>query len=125
HYRRTSDPKKDRRFLYVTVFRNQGEVAGQDVEPPHSEITGTSFIPRRVGYELRSAQRYFKLKERCMFCDLLNQELAQDLRTVEWDDCFVAFCPFASRVPYDTLLLPVSHYYSFDGLLTGWDTLLR
>jgi UDPglucose--hexose-1-phosphate uridylyltransferase len=122
---RISDLKKDRRFRYITVFRNQGEVAGQDVEHPHSEITGTSFIPRRVGYELRSAQRYFKLKERCMFCDLLNQELEKDVRTVEWDDLFVAFCPFASRVPYETWVLPVNHHYAFEEDLTGWDTQLR
>src|SRR5579864_8953288 len=81
---RVTDLKKDRRFRYVTVFRNHGELAGQDIEHPHSEITATVFIPRRVGYELQSAQRYFKLKERCMFCDLLGQELSQDLRTVEW-----------------------------------------
>jgi UDPglucose--hexose-1-phosphate uridylyltransferase len=122
---RLSDLKKDRRFRYVTAFRNHGELAGQDIEHPHSEITATIFIPRRVGYELRSAQRYFKLKERCMFCDLLRQELSQDVRTVEWDDLFVAFCPFASRVPYETWILPVNHHYAFEEDLTSWDAQLR
>jgi UDPglucose--hexose-1-phosphate uridylyltransferase len=122
---RITDLKKDRRFRYVTAFRNQGELAGQDPEHPHSEITATTFIPRRVGYELRSAQRYFKLKERCMFCDLVQQELTQDVRTVEWDDLFVAFCPFASRVPYETWILPLNHCYAFEEDLTNWDVLVR
>ena len=122
---RINDLKKDLRFRYVTVGRNQGTLAGQDLKHPHSEVTATTFIPRRVGYELRSAQRYFKLKERCIFCDVLHQELMQDTRTVDWDDLFVAFCPFASRVPYETWVLPVNHCYAFEEDLINWDVQLR
>ena len=118
---RVGDLKKDRRFRYVTVFRNQGAMAGQDLEHPHSQITATPFIPRRVGYELRSAQRYFQLKERCLFCDILRQEMTQKTRTVEWDDLFLTFCPFASRVPYETWVLPLHHHASFEEHLTSWD----
>jgi len=122
---RTADLKKDRRFRYVTVFRNQGELAGQDIVHPHSEITATPFIPRRVGYELRAAQRYFLLKERCLFCDILKQELAQQVRTVEWDDHFLAFCPFASRIPYETWVIPTEHHCAFEEHLTSWDRQLQ
>jgi UDPglucose--hexose-1-phosphate uridylyltransferase len=122
---RISDLKKDRRFRYMTVFRNQGALAGQDLVHPHSQITATPFIPRRVGYELRSAQRYFHLKERCLFCDILQQEITQKVRTVEWDELFLAFCPFASRVPYETWLLPVNHHSAFEEHLTSWDHQVR
>ena len=53
---RMVDLKKDRRFRYVSVFRNQGQLAGQEPDHPHSQITATPFIPRRVVYELRSMQ---------------------------------------------------------------------
>jgi len=122
---RAGDLKKDRRFKYITVFRNQGSLAGQEFEHPHSEITATPFIPRRVGYELRSAQRYFKVKDRCLFCDIVQQELTEKDRTVEADDVFLAFCPFASRVPYETWLMPVNHHSAFDEHLTSWDDQLR
>jgi len=122
---RISDLKKDRRFRYVTVFRNQGALAGQDLEHPHSQITATPFIPRRVGYELRSAQRYFELTDRCLFCDIVQQEMNQKVRTVEWDDLFLAFCPFASRVPYETWLLPLDHHGAFEEHLVSWDQQLR
>lgn len=122
---RIGDLKKDRRFRYVTIFRNQGTLAGQDLEHPHSQITATPFIPRRVVYELRSSQRYFELKERCLFCDVVKQEMMQQTRTVEWDDLFVAFCPFASRVPHETWILPVNHHCSFEEDLAGWDRLLH
>jgi len=122
---RIGDLKKDRRFRYVTVFRNQGTLAGQDLDHPHSQIAATPFIPRRLVYELRSALRYFKLKERCLFCDIVKQELVQQSRMVEWDDLFVAFCPFASRVPYETWILPREHHCSFEESLTVWDRQLR
>jgi UDPglucose--hexose-1-phosphate uridylyltransferase len=122
---RIGDLKKDRRFRYVTVFRNHGPLAGQDLEHPHSQITATPFIPRRVGYELRSSQRYYQLKERCLLCDVVKQELMQQVRTVEWDDLFVAFCPFASRVPYETWVLPAAHHCAFEEDLSSWDRQLR
>ncbi len=122
---RLVDLKKDRRFRYVTVFRNQGALAGQDLDHPHSQITATPFIPRRVVYELRSFQRYFELKDRCLLCDILKQEVDQQARTVEWDDQFVAFCPFASRVPYEISLLPVGHHCAFEEDLSCWDRQLH
>lgn len=111
---RISDLKKDRRFRYVTVFRNQGQDAGQDLAHPHSEITATCFIPRRIGYELRSARHYYELKERCLICDIIRQELDQQVRTVDANGRFIAFCPFASRVPYETWVLPVYHHCHFE-----------
>jgi UDPglucose--hexose-1-phosphate uridylyltransferase len=118
---RVGDLKKDRRFRYVTVFRNQGPLAGQDLDHPHSQITATPFIPRRVVYELRSAQRYFGMKERCLYCDIIKQELMQQSRAVDWDDLFVAFCPFASRVPYETWVLPAQHHCTFEEDLNSWE----
>jgi len=118
---RIVDLKKDRRFRYVTVFRNQGALAGQDLEHPHSQIAATPFVPRRVVYELRSFQRYFEVKERCLLCDISKQELTQQMRTVDWDDQFVAFCPFASRVPYEIWVLPLHHHCAFEEDLITWD----
>jgi UDPglucose--hexose-1-phosphate uridylyltransferase len=122
---RLVDLKKDRRFRYVSVFRNQGKLAGQEPDHPHSQITATPFIPRRVVYELRSLQRYFALKERCLICDIAQQEIAKQVRTVEWDDQFVAFCPFASRVPYEIWVLPVEHHSAFEEDLTNWERQLH
>jgi UDPglucose--hexose-1-phosphate uridylyltransferase len=122
---RLVDLKKDRRFRYISVFRNQGQLAGQDPLHPHSQITATPFIPRRLVYELRSLQRYFQLKERCLLCDIVQQEIAKPLRTVEFDGQFLAFCPFASRVPYETWILPLEHHHAFEEDMTAWDRQLN
>lgn len=122
---RMVDLKKDRRFRYVTVFRDQGSAAGQNLEHPHSEITAMPFIPRRVNYELRTSRLYFQMKERCLLCDIIKQELFEQVRTVEWDEMFAAFCPYASRVPYETWILPLDHQSNFEEGVAGWDTQLR
>lgn len=122
---RIVDLKKDPRFRYVTLFRNQGKLAGQDLDHPHSQITATPFLPRRIVYKLRSAQKHYGLKERCLLCDVVRQEMSQHTRTIEWDSRFIAFCPFASRVPYETWVAPVYHHHSFEEDITGWDVQLH
>ena len=72
---RIQDLKRDSRFKYVSIFKNHGANAGQEFAHPTSQLTATTFVPRRVLYELRAGRDYFKAKERCVFCDILSQEL--------------------------------------------------
>ncbi len=111
---RIQDLKRDRRFKYVTVFKNHGQVAGQEFEHPTSQLTATTFVPRRILYELRAGREYFSQKERCVFCDMLAQELRQGERIVESLGDYVASCPYAPRVPYETWLWPRVHEASFE-----------
>jgi UDPglucose--hexose-1-phosphate uridylyltransferase len=116
---RIADLKKDLRFRYVTLYRNVGAEAGQELDHPHSEITATPFIPRRSAYELRAALTHYDNKERCLFCDIVKQEMDQQVRAVEWNELFLAFCPFASRVPYETWVLPIYHHAAFEEDVTS------
>jgi len=111
---RIQDLKGDQRFRYVSVFKNYGAGSGQDFEHPHWQLTATTFIPRRVLYELRAGLDYFKQKERCVFCDMLAQEMQQGQRIVEVRGDFVAFCPYATRAPYETWILPRTHDAMFE-----------
>jgi UDPglucose--hexose-1-phosphate uridylyltransferase len=111
---RITDLKRDRRFKYVTIFKNQGAAAGQELEHPHSQLTATTFVPRRVLYELRSGREHYARKERCVFCDIVQQELEQGDRIVEANQEWVVSCPYAARVPYETWLIPREHEASFE-----------
>ena len=111
---RIQDLKRDPRFKYVSVFKNHGSNAGQEFEHPISQLTATTFVPRRVLYELRAGRDYFKAKERCVFCDILSQELQQNLRVLEVRGDFVALCPYAPRVPYETWIVPRTHDTAFE-----------
>jgi UDPglucose--hexose-1-phosphate uridylyltransferase len=111
---RILDLKRDRRFKYVTVYKNYGPSAGQDFDHPVSELTATTFVPRRILYELRAGKEYFQQKERCVFCDILAQEQRQALRIVEPHGDFISLCPYAPRVPYEVWIMPRTHEASFE-----------
>ncbi|SRR5690242_8653947 len=111
---RITDLKRDRRFKYVTVFKNHGPMSGQEFEHPTSQITASTFVPRRVLYELRAGREYFSQKERCVFCDIIAQEEQQAIRVVESRGDYMAACPYAPRVPYETWVIPRSHEAFFE-----------
>jgi UDPglucose--hexose-1-phosphate uridylyltransferase len=122
---RIQDLKRDGRFKYVSVFKNHGGSAGQEFEHPASQLTATTFVPRRVLYELRACRDYFKTKERCVFCDIVSQELRQDLRVLERRGDFIALCPYAPRVPYETWILPQTHEAAFERFAQNRSSTLR
>ena len=129
---RIADLKRDRRFKYVTVFKNHGIASGQEFLHPTSQLTATTFVPRRVLYELRSGREYFAQKERCVFCDILAQEEQNASRVVETRGDYIATCPYAPRVPYETWVMPRVHEASFErmalskpGVLRDFAALLR
>jgi UDPglucose--hexose-1-phosphate uridylyltransferase len=111
---RIHDLKRDARFKYISVFKNYGANAGQEFEHPNSLLTATTFVPRRVLYELRAGRDYFKAKERCVFCDIISQELQQNQRVIEVRGDFVALCPYAPRAPYESWIIPRTHEAAFE-----------
>jgi UDPglucose--hexose-1-phosphate uridylyltransferase len=111
---RIQDLKRDARFKYVSIFKNHGGGAGQEFEHPTAQLTATTFVPRRVLYELRAGRDYFAQKERCVFCDILAQEIRQDQRVLEVRGDFVVLCPYAPRVPYETWIMPRIHEAAFE-----------
>ena len=111
---RIADLKKDARFKYVSVFKNQGALAGEEWPHPHSQVTATIFVPRRIKYELSSAHEWFKDKERCIFCDTVRQEEKQGKRIVDVQGEYYALCPYASRVPYEVWLMHRRHNHLFE-----------
>jgi UDPglucose--hexose-1-phosphate uridylyltransferase len=111
---RILDLKHDPRIKYVSLFKDYGTSAGQEFSHATSQITATMFVPRRVLYELRAGREYFVAKERCVFCDILNQEERQASRVIEARGDYVAIGPYAPRVPYETWILPRNHEASFE-----------
>ena len=111
---RILDLKKDPRFEYILIFKNHGEAAGASLEHPHSQLIATPIIPIMVAEELSGAARYFEMKERCVWCDIVRQESRARRRLVLQGDGFVALAPFAPRLPFETWILPTRHRASFE-----------
>jgi len=111
---RSLDLKKDERFKYILLFKNYGQDAGASLEHSHSQLIATSVTPKRIKEELHGAKWYFDYKQRCIFCDIINQEIDYGVRIVEVNSDFVAIAPFASRFPFEVWILPRQHSPDFD-----------
>lgn len=111
---RIVDLKGDKRFRYVEIFKNQGRLAGGLLDHPHSQLLAAPVLPTRVEREMRAAKAHYEMKERCLYCDILRQELRQSARVVEESADYVTLCPFASRYAYETWILPKIHSSSFE-----------
>lgn len=116
---RVEDLKRDLRFKYVSVYKNFGPLAGQESPHAHSQVTATTFMPRRTLYELRASREWYREKERCVFCDIVKQEERQKKRVVDTQGDYVALCPYASRVPYEVWLINRRHNHQFERPLPG------
>jgi UDPglucose--hexose-1-phosphate uridylyltransferase len=110
---RLLDLMRDVRFLYVAVFRNYGESAGATLSHPHSQLIAMPIVPRVIEIELLSAREHFYHRERCLFCDLIQQETTAGTRMVIEDGPFVVFAPYASRSPFELFVGPVHHQHDF------------
>ena len=113
---RLVDLGRDMRFKYILIFRNEGTAAGASLSHPHSQLIATPVTPKRVKEELTGALDYFNYKDRCVFCDILTQELAERARIVYENEGFLSFCPFASRFPFEIWVLPKRHHPDFHSL---------
>ncbi|MDI6861721.1 MAG: galactose-1-phosphate uridylyltransferase [Caldisericia bacterium] len=110
---RVLDLKKDKRFKYILIFKNKGAQAGASLEHPHSQIIALPIVPIRVQQELNGAKEYFNFKDRCVFCDMVQQELEDRERLVEENHEFISIVPFAARFPFELWILPKKHSSDF------------
>jgi UDPglucose--hexose-1-phosphate uridylyltransferase len=112
---RMMDLHRDRRFRYVLIFKNHGAGAGATLEHTHTQLIATPIIPKILMEELEGARRYHELKERCVFCDVIQQDTADHngRRVVVMNDRFLTIEPFAPRFPFETWILPRRHDSSF------------
>lgn len=108
------DLQRDPRFRYILIFKNQGAEAGATLEHAHTQIIATPVVPKRVSEEILGARQHFELRERCIYCDIVRQEIDLGTRVVSRNDHFVVIEPFAARFPFETWILPVEHTANFE-----------
>lgn len=107
---------EEKNIKYVQIFKNEGAVAGASLYHPHSQLLATSIVPETIAEELEGAQKYYQEKQKCIYCDINQIELQENARVVAENESFVAYCPYASRFPFETWIVPKLHNSSFSAL---------
>ena len=111
---RVQDLKQDRRFRYIIIFKNHGTAAGASLDHPHSQLIALPIVPREVRDEVDGARQHYASKERCVFCDLIRQDVADGRRLIAESADMIALAPYAPRFPFETWILPKRHQSLFE-----------
>ena len=96
---RLVDLKKDSRLVHGMLFKNVGAAGGASLEHTHSQLIVTPIIPISVWEEMTGALEFFNYRGRCIYCDMVQQEQANEKRIVLDTPHFTAFLSLRQPVP--------------------------
>jgi UDPglucose--hexose-1-phosphate uridylyltransferase len=113
---RLVDLKRDPRLVHGLIFKNVGALAGATLDHSHSQLIVTPVVPISVWEEMTGSLEFYNYRGRCIYCDMIQQELATGNRIVLDTPNFVVFCPFASRFPFETWVLPKQHSSHYENI---------
>jgi len=113
---RLVDLKKDPRLVHGLIFKNKGALAGASLEHSHSQLIVTPVLPISIREEITGALEFYNYRGRCIYCDMVQQELASGSRLVLDTPRFVVFCPYASRFPFEIWVVPKNHSSQFENI---------
>jgi UDPglucose--hexose-1-phosphate uridylyltransferase len=111
---RIRDLKRDLRLKSFIIVKNVGGAAGARLDHPHSQLVALPLVPQHLEEEIAEAAHYYAKSEHCVFCHVAEEEIAAERRIIAADADCVVFAPFASRVPFETWVLPRVHRAAFD-----------
>lgn len=101
-------------IAYSVVFKNVGLDAGASLVHTHSQLIATNVLPTDVKRAVQRMELYQQTEGSCLFCQMVTDELLENVRVVAETSDFVAFCPFASRLPSLVTVVPRKHQSAFE-----------
>ena len=108
--------KKDECVQYVSIFHNQGRLAGASMSHPHSQIIATPVVPPDVWKSIHGSKKYYEKQGVCVHCVMVRYELEQGVRVIYENEKFVSFVPYASRTAFEMRIFPKEHHAHFEGI---------
>jgi UDPglucose--hexose-1-phosphate uridylyltransferase len=116
---RLVDLRRDPRLVHGLIFKNKGALAGASLPHSHSQLIVSPIVPITIQEELEGSEAFYRYRGRSIFTDMVQQELASDCRVVLDSPNFVVICPFASRFPFETWILPKQPSSHFENITRG------
>ena len=104
---------------YVLIFENKGKEIGVTITHPHGQIYAFPFIPPKPKRELDSSRKFYRKNGKCLFCQIIENEICERKRIVVENKKFIGFIPFWAHWPYEVHLYPKKHLKSLKELKKG------
>src|SRR5438445_9376753 len=115
---RLLDLKRDGQIRDILISRHHKK-PGVANHHPYSRITAIPIVFDETRRELREAREYYQYKRRCLYCDILRQEISAEERVVKLTPRFAALAPYAARGPAELWIVPRQHARSYEASLTA------
>ena len=110
----------DQPLQYALVYKNYGPTAGsRKIGHTRSHIVATPVRPQRVKEKLIGAKKYYQQHQRCVYCDVVLEEMRVKERLIHETEHFIAFIPFAAPLLFEVCIYPKSHHCDFHAGLAG------
>ncbi len=106
----------DPTLSYVQIFHNHGRDAGASIIHPHHQLLATPIIPPHIHSEILGCHHYYQVNKSCIYCDIIQEEIAMGDRLVYESEHFVVLSAYASRSPFETWILPKKHSGRFEDI---------
>lgn len=103
------DMAADEKIKYCMIFENRGAAVGVTMPHPHGQAYGYSVMPKKLTLEIENSRNYYRENGRCLFCDMLENELAFAKRVIFRSEYFTVFLPFFSEYPFGVYVLSNRH----------------
>jgi UDPglucose--hexose-1-phosphate uridylyltransferase len=114
--RRASVLAREPQLEFVQVFKNHGARAGSSLPHPHFQILATPVVPRQIRLRYQLAAEFYNEHGVSVYDELCRSELDAKVRVISSSPEFVAFNPFASRMPYETWIVPRNPAPTFEAV---------
>ena len=105
--------KRNEHLKFITIFKNHGRQSGTSLEHPHSQLVATPIMTPYYHRRFDVAVDYYADAGRCVYCDVLAEEMEKRERIVAETEQFIVFHPYASRASYENWIIPKRHCSSF------------
>jgi UDPglucose--hexose-1-phosphate uridylyltransferase len=115
---RLVDLKRDNQIRDILISRRHKK-PGVSPHHPYSRVTAIPIVFDETRRELREAREHYQYKRRCLYCDILRQEIAGEERLVKLTRAFAVIVPYASRSPLETWILPRQHACAYEDAVTA------
>ncbi|MHA7831655.1 MAG: UDP-glucose--hexose-1-phosphate uridylyltransferase [Flagellimonas sp.] len=104
---------------HVQIFENKGAIMGCSNPHPHGQIWAQSSVPQEVIKKMERQKEYWGKKNGSLLQDYLTQELKLKSRIIYENQDFVALVPYWAIWPFETMILPKTHYQNIAQISTS------
>ena len=103
------DMSSDPEIKYTYIFENRGEVVGVTMPHPHGQAYAYPYVPQIIRDEIAGAKEHYDKTGKCLFCELLGQEIADGRRMISLNRHFALYTPFFARTAYSAHITARRH----------------